>query len=310
MKKIIVLLAILSLLLCSCANENTAQISDEQMSKISERLDEIIDKLDNSAVDTYSDDTNLDEDVDDEIIDNEGNDEIKNDTNAGSQPSKNNSSTKPSNKPSKSSIPTTIEEIVAYYTKSANQVKIDKPGFTLLETPAVGDIILKRESSIVNTIKKACMALVKPTTKKAAKGEDHNKIFPVENQTWASKLEPSFVKSAKCTKSGNYYKIHITLKDEKLSTLPTKAEDCHTGKAISVYTQVGIDNVLGGIPLLKLTKFAPTYHGCYIDCKINAQTEKMVEATYMFNNTSELEANNTISATVEFSVKQEFTINY
>ena len=91
MKKIIILLAILSLLLCSCANQNTPQISDEQMSKISEKLDEIIDKLGNSAVETYSDDTNLDEDVDDEIIDDEGNDEIKSVTNSGSQPSKNNS---------------------------------------------------------------------------------------------------------------------------------------------------------------------------------------------------------------------------
>ena len=179
-----------------------------------------------------------------------------------------------------------------------------------METPTVGTVQSSGgASSVVNALKSAAMKLVKPTNETVGKGQDHSR-FPVENQSWSTKIEPSFVEEAKCQKSGGFYIVTIYLKDESLPALPKKSEDCNTGKVVNVLTEEKIGNILGSIPFLKINSFTPTYSGCYVSCKINSKTGKMIEATYFMNNIVKIKANTSIDVDVDFAIKQEFKLNY
>lgn len=298
-----------NLSLCSCQKTQSvsAQYNSEQMSKISDKLDRIASALASENLADSSDfDVNLDEEanVEEEMS---GIDDYSSSAN-GFENSLSEKITQKSNKTS-SVIPSSVSEIVSYYTKIANLVKKDKPGFTGTETPSVSEIKLKKESSLANAIQSAAMKFVEPSELNAKKGTDHSS-FPISGQNYVSKLEPSFVKTASLKQNGIFYEVYIVLKDEARSELPSSCNDCKTGSAVNVLTKNRIDEILGSIPLLNITKFAPTYSGCYIKCKINSKTEKMVSATYFMNNTVEIEANGLVSAMVTFSIKQEFKINY
>lgn len=299
-----------NVLFCSCQKEDTIseQYNSEQMSKISDKLDQIASALaSENSRDTSDFNVNPDgEDsgVEEEISDMDGYSSAANDF----EDPLTEKATQNSNKTS-IAVPNSVSQIVAYYTKIANLVKKDRPGFTGTETPNVSEIKLKKESSLANTMQSAAMKFVEPSEICAKKGTDHS-AFPIEGQNYVSKLEPSFVKTAQCKQNGIFYEIYILLKDESLPELPANCNDCNTGKAVTVPTKDKIDGILGSVPFLNITKFAPTYSGCYIRCKINSKTEKMVSATYFFNNTVEIEANGLVSAKVTFSIKQEFKINY
>lgn len=303
MKKLIILLLMLCLVLCGCSKDEKVDDTEQQLAEIADKLSVIADALaEDQAASDPEDEVVFEEDFSEEAVIEESSDVSPSTTQKQTSASKPNATT--------SSVPTTVEEIVKYFSASANAVKKDKPGFTITETPAVDEIkIGKGSATIVNAIKTAAMKFVKPSEKSAKKGEDHS-VFPVENQSWSCKLDSSFVKKAECKKSGNYYLISIYLKDEALSALPKKPDDCNTGKAVNVLTDEQIGDILGSIPLLKVSRFSPTYTGCYINCKINASTGKMVEATYYMRNIVGISANTSIEATVDFAIKQEIKINY
>ena len=307
MKRTIILLSVLCLILCGCSKKSdNVDDTEKQLSEIAEKLGAIADALDQNEPDV-----NPEDEIDfDEGLEIPDDDFIDNDTGVETPPSTQSHSSQTQTAKTTSSVPSSVEEIVKLFSNSANAVKKDKPGFTIVETPTVGDVSVgKGSSSIVNALKTAAMKLVKPSEKSAKKGEDHS-VFPVEGQSWACKLETSIVKKAECKKSGNYYLVSIYLKDETLSELPKKPDDCKTGKLLNVLTDEQIGDILGSIPLLKINKFSPTYTGCYVTCKINAKTGKMTEATYFMNNIVNIHANNAIEASVDFAIKQEIIINY
>lgn len=307
MKKIIIVTSVLCLILCGCSKKTEA-VSDteKQLSEIADKLEAIAEVLDESGSGSDSEDAVVFEDdfSEDDFIDDNASSDDQTPTTSKKQTTKSQASK------TAHAVPATVQEIVKYFSDSANAVKKDKPGFTIVETPTVGEVKLNGGPfSIVNAIKSAAMQLVKPSEKSAKKGEDHS-VFPVEGELWACKLDASFVKKAECKKSGNYYVISIYLKDETLSSLPKKHEDCNTGKVINVLTDEQISDILDSIPLLKVKKFSPVYTGCYVTCKINSTTGKMAEATYFMNNIVNIQANSSINASVDFAIKQEIKINY
>lgn len=311
MKKAIILSLVICLVLCGCSRDNgKVDDTEKQLSEIAEKLGVISDALEeelskkNHAEEdvVFEGETSEGEFPEDDFVDD---DVLVEQTSsfARSEP------TSAKEKAAKTD-PTSVEEIVEYFSSSANSVKKDKPGFVIIETPTVGEVSIgKGSSTFVNAIKSAAMKFVKPSEKKANKGEDHS-VFPVEGESWACKIEPSFVKKAECKKSGGYYIISIYLKDETLPDLPKKPTDCQTGKVVNVQTQEQIGDILGSIPLLKINKFSPSYSGCYVTCKINAKTGKMVEGTYYMNNIVTIHANNSIEASVDFAIRQEIKVNY
>ena len=312
MYKILIAILLCLVLLCGCssASTNQTEVSDEQLASISSKLDTICDLLsENSGVSVSTDSDNITIDNFDLVIDDVDQPDDSS-ASSGSSSTPSGSSSTPSGTTSASNkIPTTVKEIVEYYNKSANQVKVDKPGFTGTDIPAVGEIKCDGLQSLVNSIKNSAMKIVKPTPLEAKKGQDHSQ-FSVVGERWGSKLEPSFVKKATCEKSGNFYIIHIELKDEKLSELPLNHDNCQTGKGISILTGKQMNEALASIPILKITNFASHFTGCYIDAKINISTGKMVETTNFMNVIADIEANNILSGQVPFSIKKVYKVNY
>jgi len=310
MKKLALLFSVVLLLsLSSCGESKTEtdELSKEDLSIISQKIDTIIDIVEKGGSTGSVPVQNI---TDDSVIsvDDSADTSAEDTSSSADETTKNSSSASTTKKAN--TIPTTVEEIVNYYNKSANQVKTDKPGLTCKETPSVGTIECDSAGALVNGIKKAAMALVKPSSYTINKGEDHNKRFVVENQSWTSKLQPSSVKTATCKKVGDFYNIHILLKDEQLGNLPDNIENTRHGTAINIMSRPEIDKILSGVPFLEMSKFAPLYTGCYIDCKINIKTGKMHSATYNMNNIVDIEANDIIKAKVPYAIKKEFTINY
>ena len=307
MKKIVILLLVLCFVLCGCSKAgDNVDNTENQLSEIAEKLGVIADALEkDEPVAAPEDEIGFDEEDDiseDDFIDDS--------TDAETPSSYQSHSSQTQAVKTTNSVPSSVEEIVKLFSNSANAVKKDKPGFTIVETPTVGEVSIgKGSASLVNALKNAAMKLVKPSEKSAKKGEDH-RVFPVEGESWACKLDASFVKKAECKKSGSYYLVSIYLKDEVLSELPKKHEDCMTGRVLNILTEDQIGDILGSIPLLKIDKFAPTYTGCYINCKINAKTGKMTEATYYMNNIVNIHANKSIEGSVDFAITQEIRINY
>lgn len=312
MYKILIAVLLCLVLLCGCASTSQPEVADEELASISSKLDkicELLSKNPGAVVDTDSDNVTIDDsDVNIDDVDQPVDTDTDTDSDSGSSSNSSDSSST-TKSPSANKMPTTTKEIVEYYSKSANQVKVDKPGFTCTDIPAVGEIKCDGLQSLVNSIKSAAMKTVKPTTIEAKKGQDHTK-FSVVGETWGSKLDPNFVKKATCTKSGNFYNIHIELKDEKLSELPLNHDDCQTGKGISILTGKQMNEALSNIPILKVTRFASHFTGCYIDAKINISTGKMVETTNCMNVIADIEANSILSGQVPFSIKKVYKINY
>lgn len=210
--------------------------------------------------------------------------------------------------------PATKEEIVAYFNTAANAVKTDKPGYSKTTDNVIGDIT--SSNSLIESLagKVVPMFPTEGDPETVAKGASHNN-FPVKGKSWSSKLEASSVKSATCKESGKFYEIEIKLVDEKLNDLPSDPGATKHGKAMTVLAAPEVYEQTDKIPsfLVKIQSFKPSYTGSYIKCKINAETGKMVSATYYFATVASVDAKvvgGSLTATVPFAIKETFTIKY
>ena len=218
---------------------------------------------------------------------------------------------------SPSSVPTTPAEIVAYYNAAANKAKKNKPAYTLTTTNVIGDIT--SPNSLVEGLAKQIVPLF-PTdplpTVSVKKGD--GSTLPVKGQNYGGKVEVSSLKSSNgaiLVDKGSYYEITLNFKDEKLNTLPTDVTKIRHGQAFNMLTQKLVDDELDKFKaLVTLPKFAPTYHDCYVKCKIEKSTGNMLSATYYCVNNSDVEAKlkvgNPIKVNIHFGNKEEFIFSY
>lgn len=217
----------------------------------------------------------------------------------------------------------TKTEIVSMFNAAANKVKLEEPGYVLTEKSNADEknIILSdnvpKQIPISKFIASAINKLSKdPLTIK--KGENHND-FPVKGQNWASKLEPSALKSATCVDKGDYYEIELTFKDEKLTALPDTPEQTAHGKAFSVLLEKEFRAAFGGFNALgvrvDVQKFVPEYKGSTIRCKVD-KAGHMITATYYLNTVSMVQTgikvmgkSHIIDIQLEYSLTDEYIFN-
>jgi len=217
----------------------------------------------------------------------------------------------PTTKPS-TTKPVTVAQIVAYYNAASNKAKIDKPGFTLVTTNIIGKIT--SPSSVIQGLAGTVVGMfnTKPTTTTTAKGS--NGDLPVQGQSYGSKLVPSSLKSASCVDKGTYYAITLNFKDEKLSALPVDPLKTNHGQALNVLSASDISVQTDKFKsLVTIQEFAPTYSGSYISCTIDKATGNLKTATYYLNTIATVKAKvlfSTMSATVPFGIKNEYTLKY
>ena len=140
--------------------------------------------------------------------------------------------------------------------------------------------------------------------------EDKNAFFPVEGETWASKLTAANVKSASCTPSadGKTYTIKVvTVADSKSSTV--KHGQGHAPKAFNVILPGVVNDALGKIPgATKLVggEAEMNYPSSTAVITVDVATGKVLKAEYDLKWT----INFGTSVMIPFTTLDSYTISY
>ena len=148
--------------------------------------------------------------------------------------------------------PETTAEVVAYFNTAVNKVKTDAKSVKqnhitnyLAKSPTIPGA-LNSVYKLIGGDEWLDETLVKNSTGSATyTGADIDAHFPVENESWASKLTADDVKSATCTESNGVYTITILTKADA-KTDSVKHGQGHNPKVFSVVLPGVInDNIPG-----------------------------------------------------------------
>ncbi len=213
--------------------------------------------------------------------------------------------TKNGKQPSKK--PSSTAEIVNLYTKAANEAKISSKSIyqEYLKNSSAGITlsgILKSIQGLANGLINDNMGIMKDRSGKTyTSNSDRNKFFPVENQSYASKLTTSNVKSATCTESGGKYIITIVLKDDLTSV----------SNAMAPVTKQAIVDGAGsaGMAVIKEESIKVTYSNCTIKATIDANSGKLLSLYHKLPWTLKLNALGT-DVSLPVTIEQSYNINW
>lgn len=210
--------------------------------------------------------------------------------------------------------PSTKEEIVAYFNTAANKVKTEKPGLTKTEKISFqvqGDGTI---AGIANQVQKALKNTLNPDPITVKKGASHHAVFPVENQSWASRLSADAVSSASCVEQNGAYLITIRLKDEHISYEQAKKPlQTKHGQVVDILKTSEIEEQMKSLSwLITLHDLDQTYSGTTITCTVDRQSQKMRSAHYriisraVIQTSAPIVGDTTVNATLTFNQEYQF----
>lgn len=211
-----------------------------------------------------------------------------------------------------SKVPSTKQEIVNYFNTAINDVKPHAKSITQTmdkdyQSASVELGSLGAFKGIVNKLVESNMG---ENTEKigvtATTVAQKNKMFPVENESWASKLTVNDVKSATLTEKNGVYTITIKVVDDALSETTNHGQS-HHGRAFSiVQTQSIYDNAGAAKSLITGLKIG--YSNGVIVATVDAKTGHVTHAKYDY--TWILHVSAAGGVTVPFGIYQEFDIKW
>ncbi len=210
--------------------------------------------------------------------------------------------------------PSSKAEIVAYFNDAANRVKTEKPGLVKTEKIAFQVEGSGAVASIANQVQRALKSVLNPEPVTVKKGESHNAVFPVENQSWASRLPANAVSSADCTEKGDTYVITIRMKTEHISYQQAKQplQTTH-GKVVDILQTGEIEEQMAGLSwLVTLHDVDQTYTGTVITCTVDKQSRRLRTAQYHIVSRAAIRASapfigeTTVNATLTFDQNYQF----
>ena len=154
---------------------------------------------------------------------------------------------------SASKKPSTTAEVVEYFNKAVNGVKTGAKSVKqhsivnyLAGSAKVGSGLTFIYQTVLGGDKWLDGMLQKNSTGSATyTGADIKKNFPVENESWASKLTADDVKSATCTEANGVYTIKIVTKADAKTT-SVKHGQGHNPKVFSVVLPATINENIPG----------------------------------------------------------------
>ena len=212
-------------------------------------------------------------------------------------------------------IPQSTEEIVAYYNTAINNAKSKSKSIhsNYMKHAVAGEItgIPSALDSIGQTLIKDNMG--EDESKKNvtwSTTEDKNAFFPVENETYASKLTAADVKSAKLTENNGKYTITITTKDDARSE-NYKHGSGHAPKAFNAVLPGIIDAYIPGIvkSMFSVGTVATAYPSSTVKVTVDAATGNVLTANYMLYWTLYIPLGDT-DVVLPFSTENDYTINW
>ena len=214
--------------------------------------------------------------------------------------------------------PSTKAEIVAFFNESANRVKTERPGYAWSDRVTIDRDSIECSNKLLDAVAPSVLGAVKGIAKfgewqpqtPVAKGAEHSQ-FPVSGKSWASKLDPGFVKSATCTEDGGSYQIKLVLKDEDVAVLPSDASTLRTGKVMNAWDISLIEDAKAAEPFVTITGFQTNYRNSTITCTIDKTTGNLKTITYVLSCIFEVDVKQfgKAHASVAFGKEEQYNIN-
>ena len=193
---------------------------------------------------------------------------------------------------STASKPSTKAEIVAYFNKAINDVKPNAKSVTRVSETNYRSGKITGVPSIVDKLVGGIDSFVDGQLKKNSKGSETfsnsaaiKANFPVENESWSSKLTANDVASATCTEAGGVYTITIKTVADKASSNVHHGSG-HAPKVFSVVLPSVInDQFSSGVlksvaKAFKIGTAQMEYPSSTVTVKVDAKTSRVINATY------------------------------
>lgn len=195
---------------------------------------------------------------------------------------------------STASKPATKAEIVAYFNKAINGVKPNAKSVTRVSETNYRSGKITGVPSFVNSLVGGIDSFVDGQLKKNSKGSETfsnsaaiKANFPVENESWSSKLTANDVASATCTEAGGVYTITIKTVADKASSNVSHGSG-HAPKVFSVVLPSVInDQFSSGVlksvaKTFKIGTAQMEYPSGTVTVKVDAKTKtsRVINATY------------------------------
>lgn len=195
---------------------------------------------------------------------------------------------------STASKPATKAEIVAYFNKAINGVKPNAKSVTRVSETNYRSGKITGVPTIVDKLVGGIDSFVDGQLKKNSKGSETfsnsaaiKANFPVENESWSSKLaaNDNDVASATCTEAGGVYTITIKTVADKASSNVHHGSG-HAPKVFSVVLPSVInDQFSGGVlksvaKTFKIGTAQMEYPSGTVTVKVDAKTSRVINATY------------------------------
>lgn len=230
----------------------------------------------------------------------------------------NNGGTSNTEAPKELSASSSTEEVVNYFNTAINKVKPNAKQVTLnsetsSQTTGIAGSIPSLFTGLVDSAIKSNMgakdlSALTPEEVNATTVEAKNYMFPVEKQTWSSKLTADDVESKEVKDNGSTYTITLNIKADEVST-ETGAGYGHNGKVFSVITP---DIILTNADKYKLSSLIKECltgtHNGKVTVTVDKATGNVTAANYYFDWDLDVTIIGGINVTVSFGLEKDLTI--
>lgn len=208
-------------------------------------------------------------------------------------------------------------DILAYFNTAINKVKPNAKQITLnsevnrtaggISGNLPGTLTSMADSLIADNMGPKDLSSLDPGLVNATTTDQKNAMFPVENESWSSKLTADDISSATYTEADGKYTITILVKEDEPST-DTAHGTGHNGKVFSVIMPSIVTDNAG--PAASLIKDVKTGHkDGKIVVTVDKETGNVETATYYFVWTLSLKALG-MEVSIPFGLEKNFTITW
>ena len=209
----------------------------------------------------------------------------------------------------------TAADVVAYFNTAINKVKPNAKKITLnkeVNSPAGAiegnlpkTLTNMADSLVAKNMGEKDLSTLDPGMVNATTVAQKNAMFPVENESWSSKLTADDVAKFDVKDNGNSYTITLYIKDDEPSASTAHGVG-HAGKVFSVIMPSIVTDNAG--PAASIIKDVKTGHkNGYVKVNVDKDTGNVTSATYYFEWTLSLKAIGA-QVSIPFGLQKDFTI--
>ena len=213
--------------------------------------------------------------------------------------------------PTELSASSSVEDVVNYFNKAINNVKPNAKEITLTKetNSQAGNIsgdLPKTLTSMADSLIAANMGDKDVSTvSPATTVDDKNAMFPVENESWSSKLTADDIENKEVVDNGSSYVITLYIKADEPST-DTSHGNGHNGKIFSVVMpSIVTENAGAAANIIKDVKTG--HSDGYVKVTVDKASGNVTEATSYFVWTLSLTALSK-NISIPFGLEKDFTI--